>query len=91
MEWDGFGRHQWFLGGKLNITVNALDRHANSERRNKVAFIWLGLTLSRAVLPFPVMVLASRQWSPASPILARRGERPGQWGVHTRTLPRNLD
>ncbi len=41
MEWDG-PRHAWFVGGKLNITVNALDRHANSERRNKVAFIWLG-------------------------------------------------
>jgi acetyl-CoA synthetase len=42
MEWDGAGCHQWFVGGKLNIAVNALDRHANSERRNKVAYIWLG-------------------------------------------------
>jgi acetyl-CoA synthetase len=42
MEWDGGGRHQWFVGGKLNITCNALDRHANSERRNHVAYIWLG-------------------------------------------------
>ena len=32
--------HQWFLGGKTNITINALDRHVNSPKRNKVAMIW---------------------------------------------------
>jgi acetyl-CoA synthetase len=41
LEWDGV-HHQWFLGAKTNITLNALDRHANSERRNRAAFIWLG-------------------------------------------------
>ena len=34
--------HEWFIGGKTNITLNALDRHARSERRNVAAFIWLG-------------------------------------------------
>ena len=41
MQWDGV-HHQWFVGGKTNITLNALDRHANSERRNRAAYIWLG-------------------------------------------------
>ncbi len=41
LDWDGV-HHQWFVGGKTNITVNALDRHANSERRNRAAYIWLG-------------------------------------------------
>ena len=41
LEWDGV-HHQWFLGAKTNITVNALDRHANSDRRNRAAFICLG-------------------------------------------------
>lgn len=41
MEFDGV-HHQWFAGGKTNITLNALDRHANSGRRNRAAFIWLG-------------------------------------------------
>ncbi|MDQ2746707.1 MAG: AMP-binding protein [Acidobacteriota bacterium] len=31
--------HEWFVGGKTNITLNALDRHAKSE---KLAYIWLG-------------------------------------------------
>ncbi|WP_298667388.1 acetate--CoA ligase [uncultured Methanofollis sp.] len=33
---------RWFTGAKLNITHNCLDRHAASERRNKVALIWRG-------------------------------------------------
>jgi acetyl-CoA synthetase len=41
LEFDGVN-HKWFLGGKTNITLNALDRHANSDRRNRAAFIWLG-------------------------------------------------
>jgi acetyl-CoA synthetase len=41
LDWDGV-HHKWFLGGKTNITINALDRHANSDRCNRVAFIWLG-------------------------------------------------
>ena len=33
--------HEWFVGGKTNITLNALDRHANGENKNKFAYIWL--------------------------------------------------
>ncbi len=33
-------RHEWFVGGQCNITVNALDRHAKGRDRNKVALIW---------------------------------------------------
>src|SRR5271165_720042 len=40
LEWDGV-HHKWFTGAKTNITTNALDRHANSDRRNRAAFIWL--------------------------------------------------
>ena len=41
LDWDGV-HHQWFVGGKTNITVNALDRHAASERRDRAAYLWLG-------------------------------------------------
>ncbi|HQR47116.1 MAG TPA: acetate--CoA ligase [Thermoanaerobaculia bacterium] len=34
--------HQWFLGGKLNATVNCLDRHVHSDKRNKAALLWVG-------------------------------------------------
>ena len=34
--------HSWFLGGKLNATVNCIDRHVHSDRRNKAAILWVG-------------------------------------------------
>ncbi len=33
---------QWFMGGKINASVNCLDRHAAGPRRNKAAIIWEG-------------------------------------------------
>ena len=33
---------KWFVGGKLNVSYNCLDRHLNSEKRNKVAYYWEG-------------------------------------------------
>ena len=32
--------YKWFRGGKINIVHNALDRHAKSWRKNKLALIW---------------------------------------------------
>src|SRR5438270_2589875 len=31
---------RWFIGGKLNVSVNCIDRHIETARRNKAAFIW---------------------------------------------------
>jgi acetyl-CoA synthetase len=33
---------QWFVGGKLNVSENCLDRHLTGARRNKAAIIWEG-------------------------------------------------
>jgi len=33
---------KWFVGGKLNVSDNCLDRHVEGPRRNKAAFIWEG-------------------------------------------------
>jgi len=32
--------YKWFIGGKLNISYNALDRHINTAKRYKAAIIW---------------------------------------------------
>ncbi|MBV6494829.1 MAG: Acetyl-coenzyme A synthetase [Turneriella sp.] len=34
------GKHEWFLGGKLNLCYNALDRHLTTEKKNKAALVW---------------------------------------------------
>ena len=40
-EWD-YPYARWFVGARLNITHNCLDRHVADHRRNKVALIWRG-------------------------------------------------
>jgi acetyl-CoA synthetase len=35
-------KHQWFVGGKLNVSYNCLDRHVKTWRKNKAALIWEG-------------------------------------------------
>lgn len=36
------GEHKWYVGGKLNIAANCLDRHMTTWRKNKAAIIWQG-------------------------------------------------
>src|ERR1051325_9818167 len=41
LEWKApFAK--WFVGGKLNVSENCLDRHLRGPRRNKAALIWEG-------------------------------------------------
>jgi acetyl-CoA synthetase len=41
LEWQA-PHAQWFVGGKLNVAYNCLDRHLDGARRNKAALIWEG-------------------------------------------------
>ena len=41
LEWNAPWA-KWFVGGKINLSYNCLDRHAASARRNKTAILWEG-------------------------------------------------
>ncbi len=49
-KWDKFLEYdftdnpevRYFIGGKINICYNCLDRHLNTWRKNKAAIIWQG-------------------------------------------------
>ena len=43
---------KWFVGGKLNASVNCLDRHLRGARRNKAALIWEGEPGDRRTLTY---------------------------------------
>jgi acetyl-CoA synthetase len=43
---------KWFLGGKLNVSYNCLDRHIRGARRNKAALIWVGEPGDRRTLTY---------------------------------------
>ncbi len=41
LEWsEPFAK--WFVGGRLNLSYNCLDRHLGSWRKNKAAIVWEG-------------------------------------------------
>ncbi len=43
---------KWFVGGKLNVSENCLDRHLTGHRRNKAAIIWEGEPGEKRVLTY---------------------------------------
>ena len=51
LEWNP-PHAKWFVGGKLNISANCLDRHVRTARRNKAALIWEGEPGDRRTLTY---------------------------------------
>jgi acetyl-CoA synthetase len=51
LEWDP-PHAKWFVGGKINASVNCLDRHIKGPRRNKAAVIWEGEPGDRRTLTY---------------------------------------
>src|SRR5205823_14697767 len=43
---------KWFTGGKINVSVNCVDRHIDTWRRNKAALIWEGEPGDRRTLTY---------------------------------------
>lgn len=50
LEWN-LPSAKWFVGGKLNLSYNCLDRHVESERAHKTAIIWEGNRAKCGALP----------------------------------------
>jgi acetyl-CoA synthetase len=51
LEWK-LPHAKWFVGGKLNVSVNCLDRHLKGARRNQAALIWEGEPGDRRTLTY---------------------------------------
>jgi len=43
---------KWFVGGRLNVSANCLDRHVRTAHRNKAAIIWEGEPGDRRTLTY---------------------------------------
>jgi len=43
---------KWFVGGKLNVAYNCVDRHLRGARRNKAALVWVGEPGDRRTLTY---------------------------------------
>jgi len=65
---------KWFVGGQLNVSVNCVDRHARTARRNKAAIIWEGEPGDRRTLTYFDLY---RDVSAFANVLKRLGVRKG--------------
>ena len=45
-------RARWFVGGKINVSYNCIDRHIETARRNKAAIVWEGEPGDRRTLTY---------------------------------------
>jgi acetyl-CoA synthetase len=68
------GKHEWFVGGKLNVSQNCLDRHVKTWRRNKAALIWEGDIGDTKVLTYQQLY---RQVCKFANVLKKHGVKKG--------------
>ncbi|HET9488136.1 MAG TPA: acetate--CoA ligase [Methylomirabilota bacterium] len=65
---------KWFVGGRLNVSDNCLDRHVEGPRRNKAALIWEGEPGDSRVLTYWDLYREVNQFAAA---LKRHGVKKG--------------
>jgi acetyl-CoA synthetase len=46
---------KWFVGGKLNVSANCVDRHLHGPRHNKAAIIWEGEPGEQRILTYQML------------------------------------
>ncbi|HYY96403.1 MAG TPA: acetate--CoA ligase [Pyrinomonadaceae bacterium] len=65
---------EWFVGGRINISDNCLDRHLQTWRRNKAAIIWEGEPGDQRTLTYAQL---HREVSRFANVLKRAGVERG--------------
>ncbi len=75
LEWNPpFAK--WFVGGLLNASINCLDKHINSEIKNKAAIIWEGENGENRTITYYQLYQKVNQFSNALKKLGlRKGDR----------------
>src|SRR5207248_6668634 len=73
LDWE-YPNAKWFVGARCNITQNCLDRHVATERKDKVALIWLGENGEERIFTFGSL---HRQVSKLASALRGLGIRKG--------------
>ncbi len=73
LEWNPpFAK--WFVGGKINVSYNCVDRHVKTWRRNKAALIWEGEPGEERVLTYGDLY---REVNKFANVLKKLGVRKG--------------
>src|SRR5215468_6155589 len=67
---------RWFVGGRLNVSVNCVDRHVATWRKNKAAILWEGEPGDTRVLTYGQL---HREVCKAANALAALGVKRGDF------------
>src|ERR687895_2156103 len=77
--------YKWFTGGKLNASHNALDRHVEAGRGDRVAFHWRGEGGEEREVTYADLL---RDVKRLANVLRERGIRPGDVvGIYLPMIP----
>src|SRR5689334_8755418 len=77
--------YKWFVGGKLNASHNALDRHVDAGRGDRVAFHWHGEEGEQRDVTYADLL---RDVKRLANVLKERGIRPGDVvGIYLPMIP----
>src|SRR5437588_12123121 len=52
LDWSNPPFSRWFVGGKLNVAENCIDRHLAGPRRNKAAIVWEGEDFEQQIITY---------------------------------------
>jgi acetyl-CoA synthetase len=75
LEWNP-PRAKWFVGGKINVSYNCIDRHIDTPRRNKAALVWEGEPGDRRTLTYWDLYIEVQKFANVLKKLGvRRGDR----------------
>ncbi len=75
LNWD-LPHAEWFVGGRLNVSYNCLDRHLGTWRKNRAAIIWEGEPGDERVLTYQDLYREVNQFAAALRALGvQKGDR----------------
>ena len=67
---------KWFVGGKINVSYNCLDRHLGTWRKNKAAIVWEGEPGDTRTLTYQEL---HREVCKFADVLKKLGVQKGGW------------
>ena len=88
LQWNA-PNASWFMGGKINVAYNAVDRHASSWRRNKLAYIFVGEPVGdvRKITYFELNREVNRFANALKSMGVKKGDRVGMYLPMVPELP----
>jgi acetyl-CoA synthetase len=63
LDWSEPPFAKWFVGGKLNASVNCLDRHVEAGKGDRVAFLWEGEDATRREVTYADLLETTQRFA----------------------------